>query len=105
MKGGSPQTTAPRRADLQQCTKQSFEELLALVDVYSVLPRQALVITLEERGAGGFQLEALDNIYLIALAVHTHAPGWYVKQRSMRFRERPAEANPNPRPLMVDIPV
>lgn len=81
--------------------RQSVEELLLLVEVFSSLPREALVVTLRDRGlAGTVNLALLPYESLVALAVHTHRIGWQAVPR-ISHRHSPSEDLSGP--VMLDL--
>jgi hypothetical protein len=83
--------------------ERALDDLIALVEVYQSLPAEALRIALAARGFGQrLDLERLDHPYLVALAVHTHTPGWKDVRRLRRSAHRP---QPLTGPVMVDVPI
>lgn len=81
--------------------RQSVEELLLLIEVFSSLPREALVVVLRDRGLdGAVNLSLLPYESLVALAVHTHRVGWQAVPRTMKS---PPSSTDLSGPIMLDL--
>lgn len=99
------QSTDSGQTDNQESAQQrNADEVLFLIDVFSNLPTQALIIVLKERGfAAAASLAELDRLYLVALAVYTHRPGWELIPR--RRADPTALAKQSDAPVMLDIAI
>ena len=87
-----------------QMHRRSIDELLMLVEVFNGFSREVLIAVLAERGLDDLvRLGALPHAKLVALAVHTHRPGWNALSRIRRYPEQLDGDGTGSQ--MVDLPI
>lgn len=82
--------------------QEYLTEILGMIDVYTELPKPALLMVLQERGFKSNSLKELSDIHLIALAIYTHEKMWELGMLLKRLRKTNKHRSG---PLMIDLPL